>query len=382
MGIQADGKLLIGGTIGYSAGDAGGWGLVRLNTDGSVDSGFVCNLANYYSGIYCLAVQNDGKIVVGGDFYRYGNYGQQTKGRIARLNPDGTPDDQFAIGAGFDTGAVLSLAIQPDGKILAGGYFTAFDGVTCRSVARLNTDGTLDTTFDPGMGCDGAVSSLIVQTDGKVLVGGRFTTFGGASHSAVARLLPNGALDTGFTATGLLPSLNAYDFLPRIQLADDGALLVAQMSAGLDFVNPSGLVRLTRDPTQTYADWLAQDPVPGDRSGLLDSAADDGVANVLKYALGVPPLGDAAAYLPTVQITEPLTGQAQLSLVFARNFGADSVRYALEISSDLANWQEVPGDIEVLGPAVNGVQFVRLGERGAGKEPRRFARLKVRSSAP
>ena len=68
------------------------------------------------------------------------------RGNIARLNTDGTLDTSFATGAGIDA-SLYSLALQPDGKVIIGGFFTTYNGIAKGSIARLNTDGTLDTTF-------------------------------------------------------------------------------------------------------------------------------------------------------------------------------------------------------------------------------------------
>jgi uncharacterized delta-60 repeat protein len=81
---------------------------------------------------------------------------------------------------------VYSLAVQADGKILVGGNFTTLAGQTRTNIARLNADGTLDSGFDPG--ADGEVNSLAVQADGKILVGGHFTTLGGQPRTHIARL--------------------------------------------------------------------------------------------------------------------------------------------------------------------------------------------------
>ena len=102
---------------------------------------------------------------------------------IQTFNPDASSD-------------VYSIAVQPDGKILIGGYFTTIGGVTRNRIARLNPDGSLDTAFDPN--ANNNVYSIAVQPDGKILIGGNFTTIGGVTRNRIARLNPDGSLDTAF----------------------------------------------------------------------------------------------------------------------------------------------------------------------------------------
>jgi uncharacterized delta-60 repeat protein len=95
-------------------------------------------------------------------------------------------------------GEVTSLAVQGDGKIVIGGSFTTVNGVARKNLARLNADSSLDTSFDPGSGPFLIVHSVAVQGDGKVLIGGLFTTVNGISRSRVARLNADGSVDAGF----------------------------------------------------------------------------------------------------------------------------------------------------------------------------------------
>src|SRR5262249_38597622 len=93
-----------------------------------------------------------------------------------------------------------SIATTSGDQIFIGGGFTAYGGTSRRGVARLLGNGTLDTTFDPGFGCDGTVYSLVVQPDGKEVIGGDFDTVDFRDHKSIARLNSNGSLDTSFDA--------------------------------------------------------------------------------------------------------------------------------------------------------------------------------------
>ncbi len=132
--------------------------------------------------VRALVVQPDGKILVGGWFTTLGKDtvgNPVTRNYIGRLNHDGSPDTTFNPGA---SNFVRALAVQPDGKILVGGDFTRLGGGGTGTefrnyIGRLNADGSLDTTFNPGT--NGYVYALAVQPDGKILVGGDLTRLGG-----------------------------------------------------------------------------------------------------------------------------------------------------------------------------------------------------------
>lgn len=144
--------------------------------------------------VQAVAVQPDGKVVLGGDFSAVNT---QRREGIARLNFDGSTDFSFNPGSGV-SGFVRAVALQPDGKILVGGGFDAVNGITRFSIARLLTNGVVDETFNPGSGADGPIRAVAVQPDGKILIGGEFNSFGGTNVNYFARLNPNGSLDTSF----------------------------------------------------------------------------------------------------------------------------------------------------------------------------------------
>lgn len=221
---QADGRLLVGGafqTVGYS-GESGETisydAIVRLNVDGTRDTTFTPRPS---SSVYCIAVRPDGKILIAGAFRVVSPNTGYTGSRrcMALLNADGTVDADFDPRPN-DT--VTSMALQPDGKVVIGGVFTMVQpnrvaDIPRSRIARLNADGTLDASFDPG--ADSQVSSLALQTDGKVLVGGEFATLGGGVRNRVGRLNASGTLDSGFN-----PNFNGV--VLAVALQPDGKVLV------------------------------------------------------------------------------------------------------------------------------------------------------------
>lgn len=120
---------------------------------------------------------------------------------IARLNSDGTRDTGFTIGTAFNT-VTYSAVIQSDGKIIVGGNFTSYSGSTTNRIIRLNTNGTKDTSFTIGAGLNAYAYTLLLQSDGKILVGGNYTTYAGVSAVRLIRLNTDGTRDTSFVSTG------------------------------------------------------------------------------------------------------------------------------------------------------------------------------------
>ena len=138
--------------------------------------------------VYALAVQPDGKMVVGGFFTTLNGVVRNYAGR---LNADGTLDSVFNPNPNSGVNCAI---VQADGKIVLGGQFTAFGGATRNSLARVDTNGTLESGFDPNT--NGIVSSMALQPDGKIIIAGNFTTVGGATRNRLARLNADGSLDT------------------------------------------------------------------------------------------------------------------------------------------------------------------------------------------
>ncbi|HEY0969004.1 MAG TPA: delta-60 repeat domain-containing protein [Opitutaceae bacterium] len=238
IAVQADGRILVGGKFTEARSGAGGTvyarnGLVRLAADGTVDPAFnpapggVSSIS--LAPVYAIVVQADGRIVVGGAFTTLQPGGSGTvyaRNRLARLNADGSVDTGFNPGA---NNIVFALALQADQRIVVGGAFTAFQpagsaSIERRRLARVNTDGSLDATYHPR--ANNRVMTLAIQADGKVLAGGDFTeihpeqdeTLSQRAH--LARIEVDGRLDSTFN-----PRPNAT--LTAIAVQRDGRILVA-----------------------------------------------------------------------------------------------------------------------------------------------------------
>jgi uncharacterized delta-60 repeat protein len=187
LALQGNGQVLVGGSFINFAG-SGRNGIVRLNSNGTVDTGFNAGLSTS-SDVRTIAVQTDGQILFGG----------WDSNGIRRVNPDGTLDGSFSVGSNFDN-AVFSIVIQPDDQILVGGWFSSYNGTSRGNIIRLNTNGTVDTSFDPGAGANYRTQQVVVQPDGKIIIGGYFWEFDGASVFSLARMNADGSADTSFNS--------------------------------------------------------------------------------------------------------------------------------------------------------------------------------------
>lgn len=226
--IQSDGKILIAGDITYNG--IANNRIARLNTDGSIDNNFnIGGGAN--STIYSISIQNDGKIIIAGSFTTFN--GVSRKG-IARLNIDGTLDTSFNPGTGINSNSLIrTTCIQSDGKIIIGGSFTSYNGSTINRLARINIDGTIDTNFNTGTGTNNDVLTLSIQNDGKLIIGGKFNIYNGIVNNFIARINFDGSLDTSFNSgTGL------NNFIYSIFIQNDGRIII-----GGDFTAYNGVAR-------------------------------------------------------------------------------------------------------------------------------------------
>lgn len=178
--LQSDNKVIVtGGFVAYN-GTARNR-IVRINTNGSVDTTFNVGTGLDNAGSV-LHLQSDGKVLVGGGFTTYNGVSQN---RLARLHANGSLDTTFNIGTGFAGGSVDTITTDPSGKILVGGEFTSYNGITQNRAVRLHANGMLDPTgFSSNGFNDGRVLCIVVQSDNKILVGGTFSSYEGVSTTA------------------------------------------------------------------------------------------------------------------------------------------------------------------------------------------------------
>ena len=207
LATQADGRILVGGGVLRVSGNGTISALARANADGTLDPTFP--YPNAWTNVGAILPLPDGKILVSGSNSTL-PFGRD---RLCRLLPNGTIDPTFnAGGSGFGNNAYInSIAVQQDGKILAAGGFDGYNGVPRRNLLRLNADGSLDPSFDPGSGPDQTVQAVVCQADGKILIGGHFEQYNSISKRYLARL--NG--DAVITATSNIAPVEGLVVAPN-----------------------------------------------------------------------------------------------------------------------------------------------------------------------
>jgi uncharacterized delta-60 repeat protein len=236
--VQPDGKILLGGNFSMILGVTRNR-IARLNTDGTLDAAFNPN-AN--ANVYSMAVQPDGKILASGPFTSIGG---QTRNHIARLDATTGLADSFDPNA---SDVVHAIVVQADAKILVGGQFTSIGGQPRNHMARLDATTGLADSFDPNANGDGTanVISIAMQADGKILAGGYFTSIGGQARNGIARL---------DAATGLADSFDPHAGDPSVYpivVQADGKILVSGIFLTIGGQSRENIARL--DPTTGLAD--------------------------------------------------------------------------------------------------------------------------------
>ena len=238
VAIQSDGKVV---AAGYAPVTSGDFSVARYNTDGSLDTTFngtgkvTTDFFGGLDGARAVAIQSDGKIVVGG----FANNGATAGFALARYNSDGSLDTSFngngKVFTDFGVTSVSSgLAIQSDGKIVAAGYVAQSGGLDDFAVARYNPNGSLDTSFSGDgkvtfdFGSDDFANAVAIQADGKIVVAG-YTGQGIATDFALARLTTGGALDTGFSGDGKLTTdyFGLADYATGVAIQTNGKIVAA-----------------------------------------------------------------------------------------------------------------------------------------------------------
>jgi len=324
IAVQADGKVLIGGGFASFDGDTDVKYLARLGENGGLDAGFVTGLNATVSAI---AVQADGKVLVCGNFTF--NSGTQYN-HLLRLDAAGAVDPAFNIGSGVNSGTdgwVRSLALQTDGKVLIGGWFSTYIGENRNKIARVASNGVLDTSFANPAGTVSSIETIAVQADGKVVVGGVFSTIAGADRPNLARLKADGTLDAGFD-----PGAAIGTAVNACAVQSDGGVLI-----GGNFVTVHG-------ESRKYVARLNTDGSLDDSfNGGVETGANNQVWAIAQQADGkIIIAGDFTVYNGVgVNYLARLNPDGSLDSTFDTGSGPDDSVWALA-------WQSFPGEKRLL----------------------------------
>lgn len=297
IALQADGKRLVAGAATQADGQAVN-GLVRYLTTGALDQAFVSNVRTYqWTPTQVLPLRNGQLLVLTRSFAS----GSLTRQTLVRLQPDGSFDATFEAGTGATPvpATFANLVEQPDGKILVGGSFTSFAATGSSRITRLLADGAVDATFTPPVfGSTVQVTSLALQPDTKLLVGSRSSGAAGSTAANLIRLLATGGVDASFTAT--VAALNGSS-VSNVLLQSDGKILAALGSQIRRFL-PSGAVDGSFSTAITGMSSIGRTLLLADGSILVGGSSISGGAGGLPFTslLKLQPNGtrDATFQLP------------------------------------------------------------------------------------
>jgi uncharacterized delta-60 repeat protein len=212
--------------------------IYRFNSDGSIDNtfqftGFGSENRIPYDRLF---LQRDGKIIV---VY-------QLESKMMRLNADGTIDFTFAIPEFLALNGHSSISdvdFQEDGKIIVTGNFISVNNIDLKRFVRLNTDGSIDITLNMGLGFNGSTNSAVVQPDGKIIVCGNFTSYSTSNIAHIARMNPDGSVDTSFN---LSYNSSFYESISNVGVTSSGQIIVSGTESLFRYNNQrkKGIVRL------------------------------------------------------------------------------------------------------------------------------------------
>lgn len=290
---QVDGKVVVGGDFTTVLGQPRR-GLARLNADGSLDAGFAADI-QVGGAVRALALQPDGKLLVGGSF---DTVAAVARSNLARLFADGRVDPRFDAATGFSFPFIMAVQPLDDGRILVGGSFQSFGPAQVSNLVRLRADGAVDSGAE--LSANGPVRALAREADGRIVAGGEFTQVGPRIRQRLARLEADGNVAT----TGM-PFAN--DTVASLLVLDDGDLVIGGEFTAVGSAQRSRLARLSRSPAVVAS--FAPAVGPGVRALALQSDGQVLVGGYFTAVDGQPrpslarigPTGD----LDTTLVREP-----------------------------------------------------------------------------
>ncbi len=310
--VQPDGRIIFAGGRNDISGGATQTALVRVNANGTAQAAPAWNPVTMDGYVLCMVLQPDGKILIGGNFTQING---QPRRNLARLLPDGSVESTatFNTGTGPDDW-VYALAVQPDGQILAAGYFTTYNNAPHRWLVRLNPNGTAEShaTFDIGAGPDSSLEGLILQADGKIIITGYFKKVDRQPSVRIARLLPNGRVDS---AANFNPGPGPNEYTQAVLQADGYIVLYGSFTSVNGQVR-NGMARLFNDPATGSLTAPARSRVQWLRGGTAPEVMQVSIELSTNSGASWTPLGNATRIPGGWEVTGlnlPQSGQLRAS---------------------------------------------------------------------
>lgn len=262
--LQTDGKTMIGGSFTTVEGVSRN-SIARMNADGTLDTTFIVGtgFGGVVSSIQSIAKNSSGDYFVGGLFSSYSGV---ARNNIIKLKSNGSVDNTFSVGAGVNT-LVQSILVQPDDKVILAGWFVSYSSTTANRIVRLNTNGTIDNTFNSGTGFNNDVWDAITQPDGKIVCVGSFGSYNGTSVDRMVRLNSGGTIDTSFTSLGF------NNLITDVAIDVDGNYIVAGYFTTYNGITQNRIVKLNPDGT-LFAGWNSGSGIPTQAQRALATFPD------------------------------------------------------------------------------------------------------------
>jgi len=207
------------------------------------------NAGNGPSAVDKVIAQPDGKTIVIGNFSTYNGY---SRNKIARLHSDGSLDIGFNPGNGIN-GEITSATTQSNGKVILTGGFTTLLGTPRNRIVRLNTNCTIDVTFNIGSGANNHVNGALIQEDGRIIIWGGFTTYNGTSINHIARLNANGSLDPSFN-----PGTSDNGYISSLTLLPNGKYMIVGNFSAFNGTARKNIAQINADGSVDHSLILEQ----------------------------------------------------------------------------------------------------------------------------
>ena len=230
---DASGKFVIGGFF-RRFDETQRRNIARISALGLVDLPFSQN-TGADDIVYSMALQPNGRIILGGDF---GYFNWNKRNGVVKLLPNGQNDPSFLPGKGAN-GAVRSVLFQPDKKILVAGRFNSFNNLNRRGIVRLDSTGVVDSGFLPGLGANDTIWTMALYNNGKILLGGDFTLFNGQPAPGIVRLNSNGTIDNTFQ-----PGTGFNGRVRVIKIYQDSIIFAGGVFSSCNGLPRNGIARL------------------------------------------------------------------------------------------------------------------------------------------